>query len=92
MTHYDFFQNRECEFFPCHPGADPERFSCIFCYCPLYALGENCGGNFQYTKDGYKDCTNCLRPHCREQYSKICEKTQEILEMAKKQPEILENP
>ena len=36
MSHYDFFQNRECEYFPCHPGADPETFSCLFCYCPLY--------------------------------------------------------
>ena len=35
--HYDFFQNKLCEFYPCHPGADPETFSCLFCYCPLYA-------------------------------------------------------
>ena len=38
--HYDFFQNKLCEFYPCHPGADPETFSCLFCYCPLYALGD----------------------------------------------------
>ena len=38
QTHYDFFQNRECEYFPCHQGADPETFSCLFCYCPLYTL------------------------------------------------------
>ena len=24
-----FFANRECEYFPCHPGADPERFNCL---------------------------------------------------------------
>ena len=48
MKHYDFFQNSECEYFPCHKGADPKTFSCLFCYCPLYALGENCGGNFRY--------------------------------------------
>ena len=41
MKHYDFFQNSECEYFPCHKGADPKTFSCLFCYCPLYALGEN---------------------------------------------------
>ena len=29
--HYAFFQNRECEFFPCHKGADPENFNCLFC-------------------------------------------------------------
>ena len=39
--HYSFFQNRECEYFPCHKGADPETFNCLFCYCPLYALEEN---------------------------------------------------
>lgn len=44
MSHYDFFQNRECEYFPCHPGADPETFSCLFCYCPLYALGTSAAG------------------------------------------------
>ena len=40
--HYAFFQNRACEFFPCHKGADAENFNCLFCYCPLYALGGNC--------------------------------------------------
>ena len=49
MEHYKFFQNRECEYFPCHEGADPETFSCLFCYCPLYALGDQCGGCFSYT-------------------------------------------
>ena len=48
MSHYDFFQNQECEYFPCHAGADPESFNCLFCYCPLYALGDKCGGSFQY--------------------------------------------
>ena len=43
MPHYDFFQHKQCEYFPCHAGADPETFSCLFCYCPLYCLGENCG-------------------------------------------------
>ena len=46
---YKFFQHRECEFFPCHKTEDEENFNCLFCYCPLYALGENCGGNFKYT-------------------------------------------
>ena len=48
--HYAFFQNRACEFFPCHKGADAENFNCLFCYCPLYALGRKCGGNFRYTR------------------------------------------
>ena len=87
MGHYEFFQNTECEYFPCHAGADPEKFNCLFCYCPLYALGEKCGGNFSYTEQGIKDCSNCLRPHRRENYSKILEKMSQVLEMAKKDPE-----
>ena len=34
MPNYDFFQHKACEYFPCHQGADPETFSCLFCYCP----------------------------------------------------------
>ncbi len=41
---FKFMSHRECEFFPCHEGADPDNFNCLFCYCPLYALGEACGG------------------------------------------------
>ncbi len=88
MSHYDFFQNRECEYFPCHKGADPEWFSCLFCYCPLYALGEKCGGSFRYTDKGIKDCSGCLRPHRRENYGAICEQMKGILELAKRK----ENP
>ena len=77
--HYAFFCNRECEYFPCHPGADPENFDCLFCYCPLYLLGDRCGGNFRYRKNGVKDCTNCLFPHRRENYGKIISRYAEIL-------------
>ena len=86
MANYDFFQNKECEYFPCHKGADADCFSCLFCYCPLYALGDQCGGSFTYTEDGIKDCSNCLKPHCRENYSKIMEKMPQIMELVKKQP------
>ena len=84
MAEYDFFQHKKCEYFPCHQGADPESFSCLFCYCPLYALGDQCGGNFTYTENGLKDCSGCLRPHCRENYATICEKMDQILQMAKR--------
>ena len=87
MANYDFVQNQACEYFPCHPGADPQRFSCLFCYCPLYALGDRCGGNFTYTKEGIKDCTYCLRPHCRENYDAIMEKMPLVMDLAKKPPE-----
>ena len=32
--HYAFFQNRDCEYFPCHATKHPEDFNCLFCYCP----------------------------------------------------------
>ncbi len=84
MANYDFFQNKECEYFPCHRDADPESFSCLFCYCPLYALADKCGGNFTYTPEGVKDCSNCLRPHQRENYSCICKCMEKIIEKTKR--------
>ena len=87
MANYDFFQNKECEYFPCHQGADPKCFSCLFCYCPLYALGDQCGGNFTYLENGIKDCSGCLRPHRRENYDRILEDMGRVLELAKKKPE-----
>ena len=62
-AHYSFYSNRQCEYFPCHRTEDPDNFNCLFCYCPLYALGRRCGGNFRYTKKGIKDCSVCLYPH-----------------------------
>ena len=84
MSHYDFFQHKQCEYFPCHAGADPETFSCIFCYCPLYALGEKCGGNYRYTDTGIKDCSGCLRPHRRENYEDMTKQMEGILELARR--------
>ena len=84
MANYDFFQNRSCEYFPCHKGADSDNFNCLFCYCPLYALGDRCGGNFTYTESGIKDCSGCLIPHRRENYGKIMEKMDLVMELAKK--------
>lgn len=68
---YSYFSHKKCEYFPCHEGADPENFNCLFCYCPLYVLGNECGGNFRYTEKGRKDCTNCLFPHKRENYKAV---------------------
>ncbi len=85
---YDFFQNKDCPYFPCHEGADKETFSCLFCYCPLYALGDKCGGNFKYLENGIKDCSHCLRPHKRECYQKIVDSMGAVLELAKKNREI----
>ena len=81
---YKFFQHRECEFFPCHKTEDTENFNCLFCYCPLYALGEKCGGNFKFTEDGIKDCSNCLVPHKRNHYQYIMSKFNDIVEITRK--------
>lgn len=78
-----FFQNSECEYFPCHQGANENTFNCLFCYCPLYALGKDCGGNFSYTSKGIKDCTNCLVPHGPKSAEYIKIKFPELVERMK---------
>ena len=80
---YKFFSNTKFEYFPCHKTNDPENFNCLFCYCPLYALKDKCGGNFRYTEKGIKDCTNCTLPHQRKNYDYIIGKFKEIVEITK---------
>ena len=85
-THrYQYFQHRACEFFPCHPGAEEDNFNCLFCYCPLYALGRRCGGDFAYTPDGIKDCTGCTFPHRRENYGAVIARFGEIMALASRE-------
>lgn len=81
---FRFFSHRECEYFPCHANADPEHFNCLFCWCPLYTLGEQCGGNFSYTDGGVKDCSACLLPHNPASYDYICGRFSDLIEKAKK--------
>lgn len=84
MDKHKFFQHEKCEFFPCHRTDKPEDFNCLFCYCPLYTLGDNCGGNFTYTKNGIKDCSGCLIPHRRDNYDRIMDKMDQVIAIAKK--------
>lgn len=84
--HYSFFRNTECEYFPCHRVADPERFNCLFCYCPLYMLGPRCGGNFTYNEKGIKVCTDCVIPHLPENYGRITGKYEEIAAAMRQTP------
>ena len=79
-----FFQNRSCKFFPCHSGVEEAAFNCLFCYCPLYALGEKCGGNFHYTGAGVKSCVDCAFPHRRENYEKLLARWPELMTLAGK--------
>ena len=89
MSNSEYFQNTGCEYFPCHKGVNTEDFSCMFCYCPLYSLGDQCGGNFTYTQSGVKDCSNCVRPHKKQNYGEIVDKLALVTELVKK---LTENP
>jgi Zn-finger protein len=85
--HYAFFQNRECEYFPCHETDDLDNFNCLFCYCPLYALADKCGGNFKFTESGIKVCTGCSIPHKRENFGYIISRFNEIQDLVIEQVE-----
>ena len=83
---YSFFSNKKCEYFPCHKVSDEiaeKDFNCLFCYCPLYALGDKCGGNFKFIAGGVKDCSACGLPHSEAGYAYITRKYPEIMEIAK---------
>ncbi len=80
MGNFEFFSHRECEYFPCHRTNDPDNFNCLFCYCPLYALGDKCGGNFTYTDRGVKNCTGCMLPHVRENYRYVTKQIHNLYE------------
>jgi len=72
-NNYRFFSNIACDFFPCHQKPDPHEFNCLFCYCPLYLMGKDCGGLFEMTH-GVKDCTECHLPHTPAYYDVIVKK------------------
>lgn len=80
---YCFFQNNACAYFPCHKVENSGEFNCLFCYCPLYTLGDKCGGNCTYTNDGIKDCSRCLIPHSPKGYAYINNKFSQLAELAK---------
>ena len=84
MEHYRFFQNRECEYFPCHPNVKEEDFNCLFCFCPLYALGQRCGGHPLYLPNGVKSCEACSFPHRCESYDAIIARFDELAALARK--------
>ncbi|MCL2405935.1 MAG: cysteine-rich small domain-containing protein [Defluviitaleaceae bacterium] len=76
-NNYRYFSNHQCKYFPCHAMPEEDNFNCLFCYCPLYHLGENCGGNFEYFK-GTKSCTSCHLPHTPGYYDTITSKLKQI--------------
>ena len=79
---YKFFMNKECRYFPCHDTGNLADFNCLFCYCPLYTLGDKCGGNFKYRENKVKDCSGCDLPHRPESYEYILSKFEELARLA----------
>jgi Zn-finger protein len=77
-SNYKFNQHRTCEFFPCHKGVEEEKFNCLFCYCPLYMLENECGGNYKIT-NGVKDCSACTKPHNENSYDFIMSKMNTVI-------------
>ncbi len=76
-----YFCNRECAYYPCHRVGEEEEFNCLFCYCPLYVLGDKCGGDFKYTKKGIKDCSGCVIPHTEGGYEHVMERIRAVVEL-----------
>lgn len=76
---FKFFQNNVCEFFPCHKNVKDEEFNCLFCYCPLYMLRDECGGDFKMT-NGIKDCSDCTKPHDSDSYAYIMSGMKKVIE------------
>ena len=81
---HKFFSNSACEYFPCHKVQAEEglvyagQFNCLFCFCPLYAAGDKCGGKFEYDEKGTKSCINCEMPHKPDGYDMIISKMKEL--------------
>ena len=73
MSH-EFFENRDCEYRPCHSGL--KKINCLFCFCPLYHRSD-CGGSFTILEDGTKDCSACTVPHEGNGYGYVIAKLKE---------------
>jgi len=72
-----FFTNKACMFFPCHDMGDEAPHNCLFCYCPLYPLGEECGGDFTWARHEdikVKLCAGCAFPHHAGNYDAVINK------------------
>lgn len=82
-ANYSHFRNDRCEYFPCHKNVDEEEYNCLFCYCPLYTLGDQCGGDFRYLDSGIKDCSGCVIPHGPGGYDYIMKNFPKVNELAK---------
>lgn len=69
MSH-SFFQNIECEYFPCHKLIEKKDFNCLFCFCPLFNTIE-C--------ENENHCDSCIYPHKRNNYIKVINKLKRLI-------------
>lgn len=68
MKNYKFFENKKCEYYPCHKGID--KINCLFCLCPLFQY-NNCGGKYKILKNKKKDCSDCIMCHLENGYDYV---------------------
>jgi len=79
VNNHKFFNNPDCKYFPCHKGEGSAReLNCLFCFCPLYPMGEECGGKFVWNDKGVKCCEGCYFPHEPENYDKMMSKLKKV--------------
>lgn len=67
MKKYQFFEHKECEYYPCH---SLKEINCMFCYCPAYSFVQ-CPGNPIWLENGVKDCSSCTFPHIKSHYQQM---------------------
>ena len=73
-NNYNWYCNKECKYYPCHQLLNCyDELNCMFCFCPLYRQSD-CGGNYETTPQGIKDCSNCTMPHHENSYQYIMSK------------------
>ncbi|MBF0272670.1 MAG: metal-binding protein [Magnetococcales bacterium] len=53
-----FFENVDCEYYPCHVVPPGHHLNCLFCFCPLYSY-RDCPGTPIWLESGIKDCSGC---------------------------------
>lgn len=68
---FKFFNNWECEYYPCHKGISADEINCLFCYCPLFTHDCAQYGGTPLEAGGWKDCSSCTWNHDPDNYDKI---------------------
>jgi len=61
MNNSSFFENKDCEYYPCHKKM--AEINCLMCFCPWFS---GCG-----SKDNGLSCPSCEFPHARSSYKLV---------------------